>query len=301
VIRLPSSASVKLVSLKKNLLQTAPEVKLELVKGRVELEVHKGRGKYTPFEVQTPISIMGVRGTEFRVGYSDKEQTGQVEVLEGGVQAQGTSDTQSQLVAMGYGAPISREGRILAIEKLLEAPTLDIASTVEGSQNTYLIRLKPMDNASYYLADSSPNANAFGERNPEHMLAPEFLTAGLSPQAVFYQFKAVSPNALMGKQSHYAFCATEKDSDKCSALFDTPLANGAPISFVLQKQVQGQQTDVINVNNLLARKGRFSIQGLLPGKYNWVLTYTAKSAQDLANGLTQVTQVGEFELIRILP
>jgi hypothetical protein len=70
VIRLPSSASLKITTLRKNALESAPEVKLDLARGRIELDVNKNRSKSTPFEVRTPLSIMGVRGTEFRVGYS---------------------------------------------------------------------------------------------------------------------------------------------------------------------------------------------------------------------------------------
>lgn len=293
LIRLPSSAAVKVATLKKNLLQSAPEVKLELSNGRVELEVHKGRGQHTPFEVQTPISIMGVRGTEFRVGYSEQEQTGQVEVLEGTVQTQGAHDADAFAVAMGYGAPISREGKVLGIEKLLPAPVLEQASALEGSTSTYLIKLQPIDHAGYYLADSSPNANTNVEQSTQRLLAPEFLTSGLSQQAVFYQFKAVSASTLLGQASVYAFCITPQDVNTCAVLFDTPLANGANISFSLQKQTEGQAQSLINVSNLRAKKGRFNIQGLHPGKYNWVLSYTSNT--------TSVTQVGEFELVDIHP
>jgi LysM repeat protein len=72
IIRLPSSAQLKITTLRKNALETAPEVKLDLARGRVELDVNKNRGKSTPFEIRTPLSIMGVRGTEFRVGYRPK-------------------------------------------------------------------------------------------------------------------------------------------------------------------------------------------------------------------------------------
>lgn len=300
-IRLPSSASIKITRLQKNKLQSTPEVRLELVKGRVELQVHKGRGKSTPFEVQTPISIMGVRGTEFRVGYSQADQTGQVEVLEGGVQTQGSQDVQSQLVEKGFGAPISREGKVLGIEKLLEAPQLVGVSLVEGSASTYLVRLQPQSNASYYLADSSPNANASGERNTQQLLAPEFLLGGLSQQAVFYQFKAVSALALIGKESNYAICAPEKANGRCSILFDTPLANNTPIKFVLQLQNQDQKQDLLNVNNLLAKKGRFSIQGLQAGKYHWSLSYKPQTGPSSDSEATRVTQSGEFELLSIQP
>ena len=53
IIRLPSSAAIKISVLRKNAMESSPEVQLDLVRGRVELEVYKGRSKTTPFEVRT--------------------------------------------------------------------------------------------------------------------------------------------------------------------------------------------------------------------------------------------------------
>jgi hypothetical protein len=101
IIRLPSSAALKITTLRKNALETAPEVRLDLTHGRIELDVNKGRAKTTPFEIRTPLSIMGVRGTEFRVGYSPDDNAGQVEVLGGIVQTRGSTDTQARAITKG--------------------------------------------------------------------------------------------------------------------------------------------------------------------------------------------------------
>lgn len=69
IIRMPSSAAIKIAVLRRNAIESSPEVQLDLVRGKIELDVYKGRSQTTPFEVRTPLSITGVRGTEFRVGY----------------------------------------------------------------------------------------------------------------------------------------------------------------------------------------------------------------------------------------
>jgi ferric-dicitrate binding protein FerR (iron transport regulator) len=152
VIRLPSSASLKITTLRKNALESVPEVKLDLARGRIELDVNKNRTKSTPFEVRTPLSIMGVRGTEFRVGYSPDEHLGQVEVLGGTVQTRGSSDAMSRPITKGLGVPIDSEGKALAIEKLLEAPLFESAQPTQGAQPSYVVALAPIALASYYTA-----------------------------------------------------------------------------------------------------------------------------------------------------
>jgi LysM repeat protein len=302
VARLPSSASLKITRLRKNVLEPAPEVQLDLTQGRIEINVKKARSTGSPFEVRTPLSIMGVRGTEFRVGYSEDGQSGQVEVLEGTVQTQGSHDTNSQPVRMGYGVPINEKGTSLPIEKLLDAPKLSVASNIEGSSTAYILRLTPIDHAQRYVVESTPSANAAGQITSERLLAPEMLVGRLGRQIMFYKFAAISKTELIGKESHYGFClSAEAGTTRCNALYDVPLADGLPIQFnIVRIDATGNKTELINVDRLKARRGRFTIQGLIPGQYNWSLSYQLPSS-DQNQPPTLVKQVGDFELVAITP
>lgn len=298
IVRLPSGATLKVTTLRKNALESAPEVRFDLTQGRVELDVHKGREKSVPFEIRTPLSIMGVRGTEFRVGYSPESQSGQVEVLGGIVQTRGFADSKSASITKGYGVPIDETGKSLGIEKLLAAPTYMNATTTDGNQPAYVIQLESVPHASYYIADSSASANLTGSRMSQKLLAPELFVPKLSKQATFYQFTSISSSGLAGVERQYAFCAAALDAKmaRCNALFDVPLADGAPISFALHKSEAHQP--IIDTKNLSARHGRFAIQGLPEGQYTWSLTYSMKN-----NGAADTTihQSGSFELIAISP
>jgi hypothetical protein len=296
IVRLPSGAALKVTTLRKNALESAPEVRFDLTQGRLELDVHKGREKTIPFEVRTPLSIMGVRGTEFRVGYSPENQSGQVEVLGGVVQTRGLADSKSAPVTKGYGVPIDETGKSLGIEKLLDAPVYLNATTTDGNQPAYVVLLQPVPQASYYIADSSATANLTGSRMSQRLLAPEIFIPKLTKQATFYQLTSMSGSGLSGIERQYAFCAATVDTKKarCNALFDVPLADGAPISFALHKAEVHQP--IIDTKNLSARNGRFAIQGLPEGQYTWTLSYTMKNtgAAD-----TTIHQSGSFELIAI--
>jgi hypothetical protein len=296
VIRLPSSATLKITSLRKNALEAAPEVRLDLARGRVELDVHKGRAKSTPFEIRTPLSIMGVRGTEFRVGYSPEDHAGQVEVLGGVVQTRGTADKEGNAITKGLGVPIDATGKSLAIEKLLDAPVFASAQRTPDTPPSYAVKLASVPKAHYYVANLANTANLAGQRHTQHLLSPEIFISSLTPQASFYQLSSVSQTALVGAERVYGFCAPAVgQSPRCSAIFDASLANTNPISFLLTRLSNGNSEEVVNTQGLQARNGRFAIRGLPAGKYNWTLSY----AMTQEANTTTIRQSGEFELIVI--
>jgi hypothetical protein len=302
VIRLPSSASLKITTLRKNALEPAPEVRLDLTKGRVELDVHKGRAKSTPFEVRTPISIMGVRGTEFRVGYSPEDQAGQVEVLGGTVQTRGRADAKANAITGGLGVPIDGNGKALAIEKLLPPPRYESAIATAGNNPSYVAKLTPVERAHYYVADNANTANLTGNRSSQNLLAPELFIPRLTRQATFYQLTSVSESGLVGSERHYAFCAPGADKpQRCSAIFDAPLADATPITFTLAQQTGNTDQTLVSTDKLQAKNGRFAIQGLPVGHYKWTLSYVLPQASDAVGTPTVIKQSGAFELLILSP
>jgi hypothetical protein len=298
VIRLPSSASLQITTLRKNALESAPEVKLDLARGRIELDINKSRAKSTPFEVRTPLSIMGVRGTEFRVGYSPDDNAGQVEVLGGIVQTRGSADRDSRPITKGLGVPIDADGKALAIEKLLDAPAFQAAEPTPGAQPSFVAKLTPVPLAGYYVATHASTANFNDIRSVQHLLAPELFIPRLAKQITFYQLSSVSESGLVGTERNYGFCLPTSDSNRrCSAIFDVPLADGNPINFSLSRKVENDTQSVVNTQNLKARNGRFAIQGLPAGHYTWTLSYVMSESHDSSAKNQIHKQSGSFELI----
>lgn len=301
IARLPSGAALKITTLRKNALESSPEVRFDLTKGRIELDVHKGRAKVIPFEVRTPLSVMGVRGTEFRVGYSPDDQAGQVEVLGGVVQTRGSKDSASKPITKGLGVPIDANGKSLAVENLLDAPLFKSAIATEGPQPSYVIQLGAVPLAMHYIANSSTTANLTGNRMSQHLMAPELFVSKLSKQASFYQLTSVSESGLIGTEKQYAFCATPIDTAaKCGILFDAPLADGTSISFSLLQHTKEANRYIVDTNSLHAKQGRFAIQGLPAGHYSWVLSFNLLNKEAGANDTT-IRQSGSFELIALSP
>ena len=291
VIRLPSSATLKFTALRKNALESEPEVRLDLVRGRVEISVKKNRSRSTPFEVTTPKAVMGVRGTEFRVGYSPEDETAQVEVLTGTVSAQGGQDAKGQNVEKGYGLPIDARGRAQDLEQLLPPPQFESTRRIMPPTPGRWLNLAPMVEAKTYVASSASTANLGGTRYTQTLKDPRVPVGYLDDNALFYEFMAIAQSGLYGQPIRYGFCQPTSASERCNVIFDVPLADGVPMTIDLDRVQTQTATSVIKGHTIKARLGRFSVQNLPPGRYQWTLRHLIRT--------TEVTQAGQFELVAI--
>ena len=291
VIRLPSSATLTFTALRKNAIESEPEVRLDLVRGRVEISVKKNRSRNTPFEVTTPKAVMGVRGTEFRVGYSPEDDTAQVEVLTGTVSAQGGQDAKGQNVEKGYGLPIDSKGRAQDLEQLLPPPKFESTRRIMPPTPGRWLNLAPMVEAKTYIASSASTANLGGTRYTQTLKDPRVPVGYLDDNAVFYEFMAIAQSGLYGQPIRYGFCQPTSASERCNVIFDVPLADGVPMTIDLDRVQTQTATSVIKGHTIKARLGRFSVQNLAPGRYQWSLRHLLRNVE--------VTQTGQFELVAI--
>lgn len=123
-ISLPSNSSVLLTRLRKSLYTSSPRTEVKLLRGRVvsrvsPLDVNKGR-----FEVHTPLSVAGVRGTHFRVKLGAQNVT--TEVLEGQVAVGSPQAPDKRMLLGAKGNIITRDAIGLPVA-LLPAPQLSSA------------------------------------------------------------------------------------------------------------------------------------------------------------------------------
>jgi hypothetical protein len=128
-IRMPSGGIVKISLLRTNPFELTPEVHIELLDGRIDVNISKkGRADGT-FEVRTPKSVAGVRGTNFRVGFDALSNDGQVEVSKGLVSARGLSDKIGKSLPGQFGIAMSNTGKSGEVEPLPEATSLNSVQT----------------------------------------------------------------------------------------------------------------------------------------------------------------------------
>ena len=293
VIRLPSSATLKFTTLRQYALESVPDVRMDLQKGRVEVNVRKNRSKTTPFEVSSPKAVMGVRGTDFRVGFDAASDLTQVEVLSGMVAAKGGQDAQSQDVPKGFGMSIDRSGQSSGVEELLPAPAYLNAVKVSDRAPSVWINFEAISKAKAYLVESSPNANLTGERTSQTLTESRLPLAQLNESAMFYQLSAISPSGLQGQSRQYGFCQPAQPAGRCNVSFDVPLADGVPMTFELKAQKDSRLVTVVDPVRIAAKKGRFVLQGLPMGQYQWTLSHRIDK--------NTVVQNGVFDLLNITP
>jgi hypothetical protein len=95
---------------------------IRLVQGVVETIASKTPYRISPLEVSTPTSLVGVRGTEFRVAYEDPA-TGiaRAEIIEGKVRTENTKQNTGVEMVGGFGAAIDPNQREIKPVALLPA------------------------------------------------------------------------------------------------------------------------------------------------------------------------------------
>jgi hypothetical protein len=96
---------------------------IRLTQGTLETLAAPAAKRASPLQVQTPTSLVGVRGTQFRVAFDDPNgKNARTEVLTGLVRADNAAQGSGADLPKGTGAVINPAVREVAVVKLLPAP-----------------------------------------------------------------------------------------------------------------------------------------------------------------------------------
>jgi hypothetical protein len=109
---------------------------IRLVEGVLEIAANKAAQRKEPLNVITPTSLVGVRGTQFRVAFEDAASgTARTEVLEGKVRADNPKQAAGADVGGGFGVAIKPNEREIKVVALLPAlPESQLPARVERAQ-----------------------------------------------------------------------------------------------------------------------------------------------------------------------
>lgn len=293
VLRMLSGAVIQFKTLRRNILEQSPEVRLVLLDGRIEMGV-QGRRQATdaPFEVRTPTSVAGVRGTDFRVAFDANQRNSQVEVVKGAVAAQGSADRQGQTVQGGQGVSILADGRALPVEDFLAAPRY--ASAVpESASGRWLLTLNAPTQARRFLLRESEDASFMFFKAEQTLDQARLEVADFGPNAVFQQWFSVSPTGIVGHGINYGFCKgyLRQELWRCNIHFNLTGLNKPRLR--LQKvEPSGQLLTIVDQLIQIAASEQLVFRGLPSGQYKWHLEY------DL-NATRRTNAEGDFELVAI--
>jgi hypothetical protein len=109
---------------------------IRLVEGVLDIAADKAAKRKEPLNVVTPTSLVGVRGTQFRVAYEDPtSRTARTEVLEGKVRADNPAQAVGADVGGGFGVAVKPNEREIKVVALLPAlPESALPARVERAR-----------------------------------------------------------------------------------------------------------------------------------------------------------------------
>ncbi|SFH90859.1 MULTISPECIES: FecR domain-containing protein [unclassified Pseudomonas] len=196
---LPASSQVRL-HLERKL--SIPQVVLE--QGQAEAYVIKRASDHDRFQIVTPVGVLGVRGTHFRVR-NDAEQS-VLEVLDGqvAVSREAKNQPMEQEVKIGarQGLLFRKQGDLKPVE-LLAAPKLVGQDGQKGDAPVWSLYLRPLPGAQRYRAQVATDKAFMDIKQENFSSAPKMSFTGLKASFYHVRLSAYDENGLEGETGVY--------------------------------------------------------------------------------------------------
>lgn len=212
---LPSSSRI---TLRLNSQLSIPQVSLE--QGQIESYVIKRASDYDRFQILTPVGVLGVRGTHFRVRNDDQQAL--VEVLNGQVAVNRDADqppgkkplkkppvdktvgpraAEVQVMAR-QGLRVRKQGTLTPVD-LLPAPQLLGQTGRSGTTPHWQLIIKPVPGAQRYRAQVATDKGFLNIKQEQFSSTPQVNFSGL--KAFFYHVRlsAFDEQGLEGEAGVY--------------------------------------------------------------------------------------------------
>ncbi|UYO93709.1 FecR domain-containing protein [Pollutimonas sp. M17] len=151
------------------------------------------------FEIRTPVSITGVRGTRLRV--HAQAAGAQSEVLEGSARLD-ASQGRNATLRQGQGAAIDSSGQLLGVRALLPAPELGPAS--RGGAG-WVIAFPPVPGASAYLLRVAADPQGKQLFSSQRFTEPRVTFSAPGAGTYYAVLRAVDSDGIMGRDASQSF------------------------------------------------------------------------------------------------
>ncbi|POA22804.1 hypothetical protein C1886_00810 [Pseudomonas sp. FW300-N1A1] len=212
-IVLPSSSQVTL-----SLNEELKVAQVTLDQGQVESYVIKRASDYDRFQIVTPVGVLGVRGTHFRVRNEDNGHS-LIEVLNGQVavdrdegdaplkktpgkpSAQADTDADVQVMAR-QGLRIQKEGTLIPTD-LLPPPRLLGQAGQTGPAPAWQLIMQPVQGATRYRAQVATDTSFMNIKQEQFSSTPEINFIGLKAFYYHVRLSAFDAQGLEGETGVY--------------------------------------------------------------------------------------------------
>lgn len=292
-LRMVSGALIRINTLRRQILQSALSVQMELLDGRVSVGVaRRPPNAKEMFEVRTPTSVAGVRGTEFRMTFDAKSKESAIEVLTGAVRVRADSETEDRQLKAQQGLVISPEGKSLPVETLLAPPRYlpDVQQRAPSGQVYFEINPK----ARHYTLVTADDV-LFLDRIKEYgpRATPRLDITSTSSRATFVRWASVSDSGLMGGFSDFGICQGEKLQGqwRCDVAFS--LSGALQPYLRLERMTESGAWQVLLDSAVsVGKQQSLLFRNLAAGRYRWRLDRQTSTSRTLSSE-------GAFQLLAL--
>jgi hypothetical protein len=174
---------------------------IRLVQGVVETIASKTPYRISPLEVSTPTSLVGVRGTQFRVAYEDPASgTARTEVIEGNVRNDITAQKVSANVGGGFGAamkPTDREVKVVALLPALPAEQLP-SQVVRNTSSNAAWTVGSLKGAAGYRAQFATDEKFAQIRGDFKSASTAVDVTALANGSYYARVRGIDPSGIEG-------------------------------------------------------------------------------------------------------
>jgi hypothetical protein len=174
---------------------------IRLVEGVLDTLAEKKAKRATPLEVTTPTSVVGVRGTQFRVAYEDPASgTARTEVIEGNVRNDITAQKVSANVGGGFGAamkPTDREVKVVALLPALPDGQLP-SQVVRNTSSTAAWTVGTLKGAAGYRAQFAIDEKFAQIRGDFKSASPAVDVTALANGSYYARVRGIDPAGIEG-------------------------------------------------------------------------------------------------------
>ena len=174
---------------------------IRLVEGVLDTLAAKKTQRATPLSITTPTSVIGVRGTQFRVAYEDPATgTARTEVIEGDVRTDNPTQKVGANLGGGFGAAIKPRDREIKVVALLPAlPLTQLPEQVLRSGTTGAVwTVGTLAGAAGYRAQFATDENFAQIRGDFKSASPAVNVAALDNGSYYARVRGIDPAGIEG-------------------------------------------------------------------------------------------------------
>lgn len=175
---------------------------IRLVEGVLDIAANKLAQRKEPLNVVTPTSVVGVRGTQFRVAFEDAASgTARTEVLEGKVRADNPAQGAGADVGGGFGVavkPTEREIKVVALLPALPESALParVERASDSQQASWTVGV--LNGAAGYRAELAQDAAFTQIVFDTKSTSPAINLAAAANGNYFARVRGVDPSGIEG-------------------------------------------------------------------------------------------------------